>query len=106
MLYFVCFVQNSQKSRMLAPDEYNLLAANLTFFPKTSAQVKVFHCLDMVHTDCEGVQRIRSYPFPSKQFRGRNMLDSVFCIPEDISVADFDLSNTDHHEKVEYAKVT
>lgn len=44
-------------------------------------QVKVFNCLEMRHPLCDGVQRIRCYPFPKHSFHGRRLLHTVFLLP-------------------------
>lgn len=44
-------------------------------------QVKVFQSLVLRHPLCEGVQRIRCYPFPKHTFHGRNAMDLVFMLP-------------------------
>lgn len=35
----------------------------------------------MTHPLCEGVQRIRCFPFPEHTFHGKNVMDTVFLLP-------------------------
>ncbi len=53
-------------------------------------QIKVFHCLEMKHPLCDGVQRIRCYPFPTHTFHKRNLQHTVFLLPVD-ATDDFQL---------------
>jgi hypothetical protein len=47
-----------------------------------NAILRTFACLTLKLPGCQGVQRIRSYPFgPDDQFHGRNRRPTVFVIP-------------------------
>ena len=62
--------------------------------------LRTFGCLSLKLPGCQGVQRIRSYPFgPGDRFHGRNHRPSVFVIPpkrfSKQSYSDFDFKGPD-----------
>lgn len=41
----------------------------------------MFNRLEMKHPLCDGVQKIRCFPFPEHTFNGKNVMDTVFLMP-------------------------
>jgi hypothetical protein len=85
-----------------AVQQWNVLKA-LSYYHGSAAQIRVFHCLAMQHPECEGVQRVRCYPFPNHRFQGHNMKDSVFFKPVDNYKSDFCLPQD--RELLEFGRV-
>lgn len=75
---------------LTALQQWNTLQ-ELQYYKNSAAQVRVFQCLEMHHPECEGVQRVRCYPFPEHEFQGRNITDPVFFKPVDNYKSDFAL---------------
>ena len=64
-----------------AQEQFILLSEYLGWYKNASAQIRVFHCLEMKHPEAEGVMRIRCYPFKKHPFQGRNIREPVMMMP-------------------------
>ena len=92
----------SNVASIKAPFQYDILKDFLAFYPGKSAQIQVYSCLEMRHPMCEGVQRIRCYPFSDHQYNDRNIKDNIFLKP--IAAGEhFNLPND--KDELQYAQV-
>lgn len=103
--YLGLFVSPKQdpafQERFLPSEQFNLLQNTLGWYKNSSAQIRVFQCLEMKHPKAEGMQRVRCYPFRGCGFQKaeRNLKDPVFlmpleakddfCLPEDTSLLQY-----------------
>jgi hypothetical protein len=86
-----------------AADQWeDVITRCLGWYTGVNAQARVFHCLEMVHPQAEGVQRVRCFPFSNHTFNERNVKDPVFFMPVE---AQKDFSLPQDQEKLEYGRV-
>ena len=86
--------------------QYDFVRKFLLYFPGSSSQVKLYHCLEMQHRLVTGVQRVWCYPFANHRFWKRNICDTVFFrSPKIDSEADSTFQLPRDRDQLEYGKV-
>lgn len=85
-----------------AKEQWDILQKYVGWYKNSSAQIRVFHNLQMKHPECEGTQIVRCYPFETHPFRGRTIKDPVMMLP--LRPSD-DFSLPEDQESLEYGRV-